>query len=276
MHLSIQSRERCKIIIVGLKQVIFTPAYCIKKVKARIPPQMKQQRGLGLKNFYPTMPSSHVPAFFIFLTLFFFCIDAQTTLCNNETFSFAINGKNIAHCRKLGVLGAEFGWNYESKTQNTRSSNTVEILFGAKLPDRHGWVAWGVNPINPQMVGTRAFIAIRERNGSTVLAHYNVTEDTKHGCRLQPSPIELNYVQRGGVEYSPQTGFLTMFLTVTLPSNYNVSSLNHVWQVGSHVEDMEPKMHATTVQNFNSYEVINLANGVSSGHYLRRLREVSS
>ncbi|XXG90566.1 hypothetical protein AAC387_Pa12g2299 [Persea americana] len=218
------------------------------------------------------MPSSYVPAFFIFLCLFFLSIKAQTSPCNNETFNFALNGRNMTHCKKLGALGAELGWNFDNIPRN--AGKTVDILFGASLGGPQGWVAWGVNPFRPQMVGTRAFIALKYRNNSLHLDNYNVTEDTKHGCRFQPSPIDVKY-ENMHVEYSRETHFLTMFVTVTLPSDkYNAENLNHVWQVGSHLEDKEPKMHATSLQNFDSCEAINLTTGVGKGHHPRHVRKV--
>ncbi|XP_008803564.3 cytochrome b561 and DOMON domain-containing protein At3g25290-like [Phoenix dactylifera] len=200
------------------------------------------------------------------------CIEAQWQTCD-AGFSFSATGmaRNITHCRRLRTLGAELGMNY----YNTTPNSTVDVVFSARLPTPQGWIAWGINPgRHPQMVGTRALIAFNRPSGMPMVGTYNVTADTRRGCKLEPSPIEVGVVNKEA-NYSGETGRLTMAARLTLPPEYNVSRLNHVWQVGPRVADMVPSAHARTLQNFDSTETIDLSSGVghSRRHYNLGLRE---
>ncbi|KAF8391574.1 hypothetical protein HHK36_023880 [Tetracentron sinense] len=187
-----------------------------------------------------------------FISLLF--TSAQSSSCNDQGFSFMKKRISITKCKNLGTLEAKFGWDYNEKTHN----KTINVCFGARLHAVAGWVAWGVNPCpRPHMVGTRALIGIKQPNGLVVLNTFNITRDTKIGCRLLPSDIEVG-VHNQHIEYLEETSFLIISATLTLPPEYNLSKLNHVWQVGSHVEDIEPKMHAVTLQNVDSTETIDL------------------
>ncbi|MED6218345.1 hypothetical protein PIB30_025920 [Stylosanthes scabra] len=100
---------------------------------------------------------------------------------------------NISGCKRLRTLGAEFAWNYSNLTTTENNTTTVngtliEIMFRAKLSNYEGWVAWGVNPgKKPQMVGTKAIIAIKHSRGMTDVHTYDVTKETRKGCRLWPT-----------------------------------------------------------------------------------------
>ncbi|OMP04387.1 hypothetical protein COLO4_09696 [Corchorus olitorius] len=175
---------------------------------------------------------------------------------------------NTTKCKKLTTLQAQFAWNYYNKT-------FINILIGSKMIPEMGWLAWGVNPDLPQMVGTRAIIAINLPNGSAPVNTYNITIDTKLRCRLNPSDIEVRVLNKTAM-YIPKTGFFTMFATLELPESYNISSLNHVWQVGYLADGLEPKMHSTTLQNFDSKETLDLKTGrcQNIGHNRQHLRKI--
>ncbi|KAI3851497.1 hypothetical protein MKW92_008337 [Papaver armeniacum] len=189
--------------------------------------------------------------------------ESTSTSCN-EGYSFSKMGSNITHCKKLGTLKAEFGWNYHGKVldlPNNRSRTLVDIFFSAPPVGATGWVAWGLNP-SPFMAGTRALIGFKHPNGSMHLGTYNITIDTKRGCQLSSSAIEVK-VNDKNITYS---GFLTIIATVSLPQEYNISKLNLVWQVGS---------------NFDSAETIDLSSGKSTSvdhrlHYHRTAHGVLS
>ncbi|CAN6560629.1 unnamed protein product [Malus baccata var. baccata] len=185
-----------------------------------------------------------------------------------------INPMNITNCKKLVTLGAEFGWNIHSNTE-------IDILFTIRPPAK--WIAWGVNP-GPQgaeMVGTRAVIGISQPNGTLAVRKYNITSDTKLGCRLKPSQdFDDVIVKNMKGEVKPRR-YMSIFATLILPPDqaaYNILKLNHVWQVGFEADDalMEPKMHSTSLQNVDSTETINMTTGggLSIGHRQHHLRTV--
>lgn len=192
--------------------------------------------------------------------------------CSEAFFTMASN-RSITQCKKLPTLGAEFGWNYYHHDERR-----IEIFLGVKLHSEMGWLAWGANPLEvPQMVGTRAIIGIKLPNGSLTIGTYNITAESKLGCRLQPSKIEV-IVRNKTIDYVEANHYFTIYAKLTLLSVYNISRLNHVWQVGYHAEEMEPKMHPSHLQSVDSTETINLKTSESQsiGKHRRRLRMVRS
>lgn len=226
---------------------------------------------------------SHHPFFLVcLLSVLLLCsCQPQPSHRCDETFSF-INSTltvNITHCKKLRLLGAELGWNLHYTAANiTNRGNTgtvVDIVFAARAPSPTGWVAWGVNPgPRPEMVGTRALIAIGQSSGSPIVATYNVTRDVKNGCKLENSSIEVT-VENMGSQYSGDSGQMTVWATLSLPADYSVSRLNHVWQVGAMAAGLVPRMHAMRLENFDAAETIDLTSGWSRKHRKEKLRPVN-
>ncbi|KAJ4725137.1 Cytochrome b561 and DOMON domain-containing protein [Melia azedarach] len=71
--------------------------------------------------------------------------------------------------------------------------------------------------------------------------------------------------------------YITISATLFLPPHqYNISALNHVWQVGYYADGMEPMKHPTDLQNFDSAETINLRTreSVNAGEHRNHLRKV--
>lgn len=181
--------------------------------------------------------------------------------------------KNITKCKKLTTLEAEFGWNYQIYN---KTFTQVDILFSVRQhKEEIRWLAWGVNPGNrPEMVGTRAIIGIIQRNGILEVRTYNITTYTKLGCVLFPTDIDLEVRNKSGESTSE---YITIYATLILPDQlYNITRLNHVWQVGHSADGLEPMIHPLSVQNFDSTETINLKSGDSHDieHYHRHMRMV--
>lgn len=114
----------------------------------------------------PSAPTVMVPI--SFLALLFFAVLARserTGLCS-EAFWVAARHRNLTHCKQLRVLEAELAWQFSSF--NSQWSQ-IDVVFGARLRSDMGWLAWGVNPLpQPQMIGTRAIIGIRQPNGALI------------------------------------------------------------------------------------------------------------
>ncbi|PHT42937.1 hypothetical protein CQW23_16962 [Capsicum baccatum] len=110
------------------------------------------------------------------------------------------------------------------------------------------------------MVGTQAFIGIKQKNGSFLGDKYNVTEYIKIGCNLLPSAIDLNVSK---LEFSSleHIQYHIIEATIHLPQTANISNINHVWQVGKNASGMEPKIHEKTLKNYDSAETIDLHTG---------------
>ncbi|KAF9678312.1 hypothetical protein SADUNF_Sadunf07G0021800 [Salix dunnii] len=218
------------------------------------------------------MASAAVTKFIVFVLFLLVNSSAAHYIPCSESLVEIAQGKNISHCKKLTTLGVEFGW--EVSKHNERQ---IDILVSTRLNNAEMmWLAWGVNPQDrPQMVGTRAIIGIRHLNGSGGAKTYNITADTKLGCKLQPSEIDV-HAKNMSLDYVASFDYLTLHATIVLPPIYNISRLNHVWQVGYGAQGAEPAMHPTALQNVDSTETIDLENGSAQhvGEFESRLRKV--
>ncbi|GKV39596.1 hypothetical protein SLEP1_g47347 [Rubroshorea leprosula] len=197
--------------------------------------------------------------------------------CSDEFSDMAAQKHLSTNCKKLSTLEAEFAWNHRNNGTD-RKKIELEVFVGTKNVTEMGWLAWGVNPERPRMVGTRAIIGIMMPNGTQAIKTYNITADTRRGCALRPSDVDVKF-QDMAVEYNNSAGYFSIFSRVMLPViYYNISRLNHVWQVGQYVNGLEPQMHSMTLQNFDSKETVNLTSadgrGKGVGHSRRRLRKV--
>lgn len=207
--------------------------------------------------------------------LFFTIIDVKAQSCSDE-FTKIVERKNITECKILRTLGAEFGW----KCYNGTNSTTIlEILFGAYLESSEGWIAWGVNPgKRAEMVGTKALIGVKKHDSSMMLNTYDVTKETKRGCALVPMrDIGLNVSSMS--TQNEGSNFYTIYAKLVLPSDvYNITRLNHVWQIGYEINNGKPLNHPTTLHNVDSSETIDLTSisGRSTGQYRSFLRSVTS
>ncbi|KAE9614776.1 hypothetical protein Lal_00036094 [Lupinus albus] len=213
---------------------------------------------------------------FLLLTIFilaFLSIAFGEQSCS-ETFIRLIQKRNITNCKTLRTQGAEFAWNYH---YNGTNSTILDILFGARLNSPEGWIAWGVNPgKRAEMIGTKAIIGIKYSDGSLIVNTYDITKETKHGCKLLPSPIGLE-VSNKSMENDAVSEFYTISARIILPKEYNITRLNHVWQLGYAIADgNQPLRHPTTLHNVDSTETINLtsSSGNSTGQYRSYLRSV--
>jgi len=207
------------------------------------------------------------------LTLLSFTLAANAQACTEAFFKLA-QKKNISDCKRLRTLGAEFAWNLHGNGSGNNST-VVDILFGATLQTQQGWIGWGVNPgKRPEMVGTRAIVAVKRSDGKWSVDTYNITKEIRNGCNLLPSKIGI--VVSKSVEEEADN-MHTIYVRLRLPSEeYNVTRLNHVWQVGYGIEGGHPHRHPTTLRNVDSTEVIDLtdSNGRSTGQYRSYLRSV--
>jgi hypothetical protein len=73
------------------------------------------------------------------------------------------------------------------------------------------------------------------------------------------------------------SNFYTIYAKLVLSSDdYNITRLNHVWQIGNAI-DGRPLNHPTTLHNVDSTETIDLTstNGASMGQYRSFLRTVT-
>ncbi|KAL2496051.1 Cytochrome [Forsythia ovata] len=193
----------------------------------------------------------HFRLSFVFTLVLLLPLFANGRRCSAEFLCEAEKLNIKQYCNKK-TLGAEFGWNYDDK------SRRLDIAFGAKLDGGIGWLAWGLNPQGPHMVGTRALIGIKHQNGSLECHKYSITDATRLGCQLLPIDDLGLDIRNFSFVYLKAFKYYMIKATVFLPLGYNSSRTNIVWQIGYAVADKEPKMHPTSLNNFDSTETIDL------------------
>ncbi|XP_070004027.1 uncharacterized protein [Nicotiana sylvestris] len=200
---------------------------------------------------------------FLFLSVFSF----STTNAHSCTEGFLSEAKRrnlvVTFCKRYQESnGVEIAMKLKEK------SRRLDIMVGAKLEKETGWLAWGLNPgPEARMVGTQALIGIKN-NSNLLWDTYNVTTYTKLGCQLLPSPIDLN-ISNFNFSYIDYLQYHVIEATIVLdPFKYDLSRLNHVWQVGVDMDAVgkEPKMHAKELRNYDSTETINLMTGKGRGN----------
>ncbi|CAN4075418.1 unnamed protein product [Withania somnifera] len=215
---------------------------------------------------------------FVVIFLFLSVLSFTKTHAHHCTEGFLSEAKqrnliNITFCKRyIESNGVEIAMYLREK------SRRLDIMVGAKLEERTGWLAWGLNSgPEARMVGTQALIGIKPMKGDLVWEKYNITSYTKIGCQLLPSPIDLTIINFN-FSYISYLQYHVIEATIILPMKYDVSRLNHVWQVGIDVaQGKEPKMHPRALRNYDSTEIINLRTGKGRGnrvHKSSRIRKV--
>ncbi|KAI4306120.1 hypothetical protein L6164_029427 [Bauhinia variegata] len=216
------------------------------------------------------MSSSPLPVLIFILAFLSSCFSGDAS-------SKCENFPKFKSCKELRSPGAVFAYNYQNNTNTTQ----LEILFGAPLrpPHTSGWIAWGVNPgKRPEMIGTQAIVGIINERGSPTSNTFDITKETRLGCLLLPTKnLSGLQVLNASVAYDGKERLYTISATLVLENSvYNISRLNHVWQVGYAVENGSPRNHPTTLRNIDSTETVDLTTNEVRGskNYRSYLRSV--
>ncbi|KAF3336442.1 auxin-induced in root cultures protein 12-like protein [Carex littledalei] len=151
--------------------------------------------------------------------------------CSSYTFS---DNKAYSSCTDLPHLGAALHYNQAT------SSNAIDIAFRA--PQSHsGWVAWGLNPKGPSMVGSQVLVAFFHSNGSLVAYP---TQLDSYSPSMAPGDLTFP-VSHVSAEYINKE--MIIYATLSLPKAK--TKFNHVWQAGSTVASDVPGVHPTSGEN---------------------------
>ncbi|XP_051151858.1 cytochrome b561 and DOMON domain-containing protein At5g47530-like [Andrographis paniculata] len=154
--------------------------------------------------------------------------------CSHTTF---LHKRVFKSCVDLRHLGAQLYWNY------VPSHEKVSIAYRAKQVPT-GWIAWGINPTRPGMIGSQALVAFHNADGRMIVYPTSIKS-------YDPSmlPEKLSFlVSNISAEYA--NNVMTIYATVGPLKNGSV--VNHVWQAGSSVSGNVPQMHATFPSNLQS------------------------
>eukprot|EP01018_Ginkgo_biloba_P014073 Gb_13629 [translate_table: standard] len=187
------------------------------------------------------------PLLILFLAFVGLSWHASAQSCN-KTLTLGSGTRKFGSCNSLSALGATLAWTYHKK------NGSVDLAFRAKPAASSGWVAWGINPNGTGMIGTQALIAFKHSNGSIIVDTYDVESKV---ATLKPSKISLTLTNKSAEFVN---GEIKIFATVSLPSKK--STVNQVWQVGSAVNGLYPKVHSFATANLQSMGSIDFKHGV--------------
>ncbi|PSS35085.1 Cytochrome b561 and DOMON domain-containing protein [Actinidia chinensis var. chinensis] len=82
------------------------------------------------------------------------------------------NKKAFVSCTDLPTLNSFLHWTHKP------SSRTLEIAYRHTGITSSKWVAWGINPTSPRMVGTQAIVAYQEPDGTMTVYTSLVPDNT--------------------------------------------------------------------------------------------------
>ncbi|KAH0639629.1 hypothetical protein KY285_036215 [Solanum tuberosum] len=206
------------------------------------------------------MASNFISLFFTSLLVLLFHISPSTSLtCSSQTFSA---NTRFTNCTDLPSLKSFLHWTFDP------AKSTLSVAFLASPASPDGWVAWGINPVAPAMIGTQSFIAFKDSKGVMTVKTYNLTSYKS----ITESKLMYNVLDS---KAESADGVMKIFATLQLPAN--TKTVNQVWQVGSAVTDGMPRIHKFEPDNLKSKGILDLAtSGAAAGDGGKKTNATSS
>ncbi|KAI4331021.1 hypothetical protein MLD38_029251 [Melastoma candidum] len=183
---------------------------------------------------------------------------AQT--CSAYTFPSVTR---FASCVNLPVLNSYLHWNYD------RTNNTVSIAFRRTGASTSEWIAWGINPIRQQMVGSQALVAYQNSTTGAMYAYTSAIDSTD--TTLPTGNLGFGVPS---INATFEKGDMTIFATLELTTGLE-NGVNQVWQVGP-MSGGRPSIHPLSGGNVLSVGTLNFVSGTStnSGNSRQRRKNV--
>ncbi|XP_020202401.1 cytochrome b561 and DOMON domain-containing protein At5g47530 [Cajanus cajan] len=170
----------------------------------------------------------------------------ETEACKCNSYSFPNNVKYAA-CKDLAVLESSLHWNYHP------SSGTVDVAFNKANAKDSSWIAWAINPTSKGMVGSQAFVALYNSDGS-IKAY--TSPITSYATLLKEGLLTFPVYT---VSASYANGHLIIFATFQLPSNTTL--INHAWQQGLLSDHATLLPHSFSSPNLHSFGALDFLSG---------------
>jgi len=169
----------------------------------------------------------------IFLSFCTLSCIAQQQPCTAYKFS---NNKQFSSCSDLPVLRSSLHWNYHPL------SSRVEVAFRHTGVTDRRWIAWAINPNSGGMIGSQAIVSFQRTDGS--LAVYT-SPITSYGTRLEQGNLSFPVLDLSATNQNNE-----MIIYASLELHRNISTVNHLWQVGPMSENT-PMMHSVSPSSPN-------------------------
>ncbi|GAB4841484.1 hypothetical protein Ancab_022200 [Ancistrocladus abbreviatus] len=219
------------------------------KFRPLVPPPTKLNRCAFTFSICPSMASLQFTPLTLLLFFLSLISSSHSLTCSSQSLS---SNKLYQHCADLSTLNSYLHWTY------TASNKTLSVAFLAPPASSDGWVAWAINPTSTGMSGCQALIAFKDTNGSMVVNTYNISSYSS----ILEGKLSIDVYDKSA-EYSG--GLMQIYATVGVPDTAVASgTVNHVWQVGSAVNDGHPAKHAFQPANLNAKSTMDLQSGGTS------------
>ncbi|CAM8998295.1 unnamed protein product [Rhodiola kirilowii] len=180
-----------------------------------------------------------------------FCAIFSTLLCsyanaqNCSTYKFTTNDV-FTSCVDLPVLNSFLHWTYNNST------NSIQIAFRKPSFTSSLWTAWAINPTSTFMVGSQAFVAFLDTNG-TVKAYTSPVSSTTTALAQGALSFAV-----GEVSARFENGEMTIFASLILPDKR--TTVNQLWQTGP-LSNGNPTRHSVSGDNVRSRGTLDLLSG---------------
>ncbi|XWS36707.1 hypothetical protein CRYUN_Cryun20dG0108800 [Craigia yunnanensis] len=188
-------------------------------------------------------------------------------------FSSHLNTKSSAHCSTttaaktfqkcitLPTQQASIAWSFHPHNA------TLDLCFFGTFISPSGWVGWGINPISPEMTGTRALVAFPDPNsGQLVLLPYILDPTVKlQKSPLLSRPLDIHLISSSATLYGGKMATIrdgaTVQIYATVKLVPNKTEIHHVWNRGLYVQGYSPTIHPTTSNDLSSIATFDVLSG---------------
>lgn len=179
--------------------------------------------------------------------MFLLLSPSESATCSSQKFT---NNNLYTNCNDLPTLQSYLHWTYDQEKA------TLSVAFIAPPAKSDGWIAWAINPNSDGMLGAQTLIAFKDSTGAMTVKTYNITSyKSIHESKVWFDVMEAKAEFSGGV--------IRLFATLGLPKS-GITTVNHVWQVGSSVTNGVPDRHDFQPPNLNAKGTLDLSNGQSN------------
>ncbi|KAG9132564.1 hypothetical protein Leryth_008466 [Lithospermum erythrorhizon] len=208
-----------------------------------------------------------------------FCSSSSSSHCSTKQ----SGTKVLEKCMLLPSQDASIAWTFNPHNA------TLDIVFFGTFISPSGWVGWGINPISPEMTGTRALIAFPDPNsGQVVLLPYILDPSVK----LQKTPLlskpindDLHLLSSSAALYGGRMATIhngaAIHISATLKLLPNKTKIHIVWNRGLYVQGYSPTIHPTSVNDLSSVATVDVLSDITTAktaatdlHKKRTLKQV--
>ncbi|XP_022872534.1 cytochrome b561 and DOMON domain-containing protein At2g04850 [Olea europaea var. sylvestris] len=179
--------------------------------------------------------------------------------CTSETVS-----KTFEKCMTLPTQQASISWTFHP--QNA----TLDLVFFGSFISPSGWVGFGINPISPEMTGTRALIAFPDPNsGQLVLLPYILDPTVKlQRTPLLSRPLDIHLLSSSATLYGGRMATIHDGATIQIYATFklvpNKTKIHYVWNRGLYVQGYSPTIHQTAINDLSSIATIDVLSATTA------------